>query len=168
MRILNATAFTITLFIFAQIANAQMNNKPFSFNGSPGGNVGISMGGRQAVLNKEFFDETPRNMIRSRDGRLLDVTVGPGHSAIVSYESGEFIPSFRGASDFRMNDGAAAGVFNAYFSPSHGGTGIPSFSSGSVSSTAISTWTAQIVGNGIPYSPGNTVDTWTTMVYSSY
>jgi hypothetical protein len=168
MKIIIPLALTVLFFAFSlpQTVHAQLNNKPFSFKGSPDGGVGMSLGGRQAILNKEIFGVTPKNLVRGFDGQLLDVTRGPGHSAIVSHEGGGFIPSYRGSSSFRANEDVSVGVFNSYFSPSQGSSATPVLAR-LTSSAVISTWTARVATGGTPvsYSPDSSVDAWTGMVH---
>lgn len=153
---------TFTFFATNNIAIAQQNNKPFSFN-TPNGSPGMSIGGKQAILNNEILGATPDNMVRDNSGVLLSVTKTKGGSAIVGYEGGSLIPSFRGSSFKGDNDSWSAGVFNTFFVP---------YSSDSYSSNAtlhtgaiISTWTGRIASNmPVSYLPSNSVDSWTGMV----
>ncbi|TVQ81841.1 MAG: hypothetical protein EA357_11590 [Micavibrio sp.] len=148
-------------------AQAQMNNQPFAFPNNAG-NIGISMGGKQAIIDHKLNDSTPRHLVRGADGNLLDVEKGPGGLAIVSTADGNTVPSFRGRS-FRDGDGTmAVGVFNAYFVPSQSNNNRFSLMQG-LSSAAINTWTARVISGGAPvsYLPNSTVDIWTGMVYTA-
>ncbi len=63
----------------------------------------------------------------------------------------------------------SAGVFNAYFAPSGGGSSSVVNSYGHVHSGAIvNTWTSRIVSGGEPVSflPGNPVDVWTGITHT--
>lgn len=163
---LATAAAIITIAAAAGSANAQISDRPFSFRNSPGG-LGMSPGGRQAIMNEQILGETPDNLLRWSDGRLLDVTRGSGNSAIVSrVEDGGFIPGYHGT-DFRSgNLNMQAGVFNSFFSPvyhydSYYTAG--NFQTGSV----ISAWVANVASGGMPFSyydNGNTVSSWTSFV----
>lgn len=151
-------------------AGAQMNNKPFTFNNSPSGGVGMSQGGRQAIINEELFDSTPENLQRGRDGRLVDVVEGPGNSAITfQHGTAASIPGFKGTGFRGDNELMNAGVFNAYFGPRHsatrfGGSSYAQFHSGAM----VSSWTTNVVsGVGLPpYYGNNPVDSWTVFINS--
>lgn len=162
--------FLLLLCGLGGAASAQMNNRPYAFKTITGG-VGMSMGGKQAILNQKIYGVSPENMVRAPDGVLLDVQKGPGGAAIVSTEGGGFIPSYRGTSFRGNNTDMAVGVFNSYFTPGvsdsgGGGSAYAHAHAGAV----ISTWTARVTSGGQPvsYLPGNTVDTWTGMVYTPY
>ena len=144
-------------------AQAQMDNQPYAF---PGGS-GISIGGKQAIMNQEINNLTPKNLVRGADGHLLDVTKGAGGIAITRTEDGAFVPSFRGSNSFRDDAGAmSVGVFNAYFVPKSYSSN-RYYTAQPLSSTAVSTWTARVISDGtlISYAPDSTVDIWTGMVY---
>lgn len=51
-------------------ALAQWNNQPYSYRG---GGAGMSTAYRQAIIDRELFGREPRNLVRSADGRLLEV-----------------------------------------------------------------------------------------------
>lgn len=53
-------------------ALAQWNNQPYSYRSS-GGGAGMSTAYRQAIIDRELFGREPRNLVRSGDGRLLEV-----------------------------------------------------------------------------------------------
>lgn len=158
------------LMMFALVpvtAEAQFNNKPFSFKGTADGSVGISIGGQQALLNKKILGSIPDNLVRSSTGQLLSLSRGPNHSAIVSFEGdGGFIPSFRGTSFRGSNTDLSAGVFNAFFSPSNGGGTSSHTQANLLSGNLVNTWTARVANDGAPISfrPSNSVDAWTGMV----
>ena len=74
-------------------AEAQLNNRPFSFGGgggfSGGGGIGMSTAGRQAILNQQLFGSTPDNILRSRFGlTLLNVTRGDNGLAVAPHDPG--------------------------------------------------------------------------------
>jgi hypothetical protein len=147
----------------SQDAQAQMNNRPFSFN-TPGGGVGMSAGGQQAILNKEILGVTPDNMVRSPSGSLLSVSKAEDGSAIVSFEGGSFIPSFRGSSFRGGNESWAAGVFNSFFETNSRDSGISSYARFQTGA-AISTWTGRVSsGTSVSFMPESPVDVWTGMV----
>ncbi|MCL4678678.1 MAG: hypothetical protein KJ017_08830 [Alphaproteobacteria bacterium] len=161
--------FTLVLGIgfCALPAQAQMNNKPFSFKGTPDGGVGMSMGGKQAILNQEIFGSTPKNMIRGADGQLLNLTMGEGRVAIVSNEGNSgFLPGFKGSSFRGDNPDMSYGVFNTFFSPRNN-DGISSSTLAALhTGSVISTWTARVAtgSEGISFLPSSSVDNWTAMV----
>lgn len=143
---------------------AQMDNRPYAF---PGGS-GISVGGKQAIMNRELNNLTPKNLVRDADGYLLDVTKGTDGIAVTRTEDGTFLPSFRGSNSFRESAGAmSVGVFNAYFVPKSYSNN-RYYTAQPVSSTSVSTWTARVISDGtlISYAPDSTVDIWTGMVYA--
>lgn len=153
----------LTFLAVENVAIAQLNNKPFSFN-TPNGSPGMSIGGKQAILNNETFGTIPDNMMRDANGTLLNITKGKGGSPIVSYEGGSVIPSFRGSSFRGDNDAWSAGVFNSFFVPRKSDSRISTqaqINTGAV----ISTWTGRIASNlPVSYLPSNSVDSWTGMV----
>ncbi|MEZ5918545.1 MAG: hypothetical protein R3D66_01015 [Alphaproteobacteria bacterium] len=151
------------LFLTATNVQAQMNNRPFSFN-TPSGGVGMSIGGQQAILNKQVFGVEPENMVRGPSGDLLSVTKGDGGVAIVSFEGGSFIPSFRGSSFRGENESWAAGVFNSFFEPTNRDSGLSSYAKFQTGA-AISTWTGRVSsGTPVSFMPQSPVDIWTGMV----
>lgn len=144
-------------------ALAQLNNKPFSFN-TPDGGVGMSMGGKQAILDREILGLTPDNLLRGPDGGLLDLSKGEGGAAIVRLQSGVFLPSYHGTSFRGDNEAWSAGVFNMFFEPDNADSFVSrhgQWQTGSV----ISTWTGRVTSDQpVSYTPENTVDVWTGMV----
>lgn len=175
-RISFISVFFVILLVVASstfVANAQLNNKPFSFKGTPDGGVGISSAGKQAIINYENFNIKPGTILRGNGGALLNVTEGLGSSVIVTPQgSSTIIPSYSGTSWKGNNESAmSAGSFNAYFiSGADSGSGSstilysPYYAS---SSDTVSTWTSRVATNGYPasYSPGSVVDKWTSMVF---
>lgn len=163
-----ALSFVTFLSAFALSAGggvtlAQLNNKPFSF-GTPNGGAGMSPGGKQAILNREIMGVSPDNMVRSPDGVLLSVTKEKGGSAIVSFESGSFIPSFRGSSFRGDNEMWSAGVFNTFFEPKNSDSVVSSYAWLQTGAT-INTWTGRVISDQpVSYAPANSVDIWTGMV----
>ena len=158
-----AVCFTTLL---ASESQAQMSNRPFSFNvGGPSG-AGMSTAGRQAVLQKELFGSTPSNLLRSQDGRLLIGPVrGPGRSAIVFSPSGESLPGFR--RDFRNGRaGLTAGAFNAFFVPRNTSSSVSFNRAAAASDDLVSTWTARTLSDtGVGYGAPSSVMVWTGSVY---
>jgi len=153
--------------IISSTAFTQMTNKPYSFNNGSGG--GMSVGGKQAILNEKIFGQTPDNLVRGPSGQLLDVTKGPGDSAIVSYQgNGAVIPGFKGA-DFRGGKAdMAAGAFNSFFTPSYNRTSYAAYSAQAYSQTGnvVSSWTSRAVNGPLMSSGSNAIEGWTGMVYS--
>lgn len=166
-RALILSALILSLGAFTSPAYAQMNNKPFSFKGTPDGGVGMSMGGRQAILNQEIFGATPKNMIRGADGQLLSLTVGEGRVAIVSNEGNSgFLPGYKGSSFRGDNPDMSYGVFNTFFSPRNR-DGISSSTLAALhTGSVISTWTARVAtgSDSVSFLPSSSVDNWTAMV----
>lgn len=166
-KILRTLALAGFLLAVPDAAFAQMNNRPYSFRLSPGGGVGMSIGGQQAILNDKLLGVQPKNLVRDQNGYLLDITKGPGSSAIVSsFGTGAPIPGFHGRSYTGDNPMMAVGVFNNYFIPSAAGSGC--CSSQEKSGTVINTWTARVVsgGIGVSYNNDSLVDVWTGQVFS--
>ncbi len=161
----------LTTASVAYVANAQLNNKPFSFKGTPDGSIGISAAGKQAIVNFENFNIKPKTLLRGPDGQLLNVTEGVGNSVIVTPQgSGEIWPTYKGTGYKGDNIGMSAGAFNAYFVPSlNGDSGSSVYFSPyyTSSSETVSTWTSRVASGGYPasYSPGSVVDKWTSMVF---
>lgn len=162
--------FSITTMIYSAAcasAHAQLiSNEPFSFRGAPGG-VGISIGGQQAILNKEIFNQHPDNMVRDPAGRLLSVTEGPGESAFVSYPgTGTFIPQFRTSWKSSRQLGAAI-AGNNYYQPAIFFSSADSIVA-APSGATVSTWTARVSSGDMPisYLQSNVIDNWTGQVFS--
>lgn len=147
--------------LFPTDSEAQMGSKPFSFGTSSGG-IGISIAGKQAIINKKLYGLTPKVLLRGGDGGLLTVQHGPGHSVIVTDSAGVILPGYRGRG---FNEGSSAGFFNAYFSGYHDGS-YPQYVEASATRLAIDSWTSSVIYGG-PSSIGtSSVDQWTSMVYA--
>lgn len=151
-------------------AYAQLDNKPFSFKNAPGGGVGMSIGGRQAIINEKLFDATPDNLQRAPDGSLVDVTEGPGNSAITfRHGTDSTIPGFKGSSFRGDNDLMQVGVFNPYFAPNFNSTTLPGIAYSHLYTTStINSWTGGVSPESHAFMSrgGNTVDRWTMFVSS--
>lgn len=167
---LGAVLIGIATLGVAPEAEAQWNNRPFSFNS--GGGVGMSFAGRQAILQQEILGLTPDNLRRGANGALVDVSEGPGSTAIVSGQVAPFIPgaAARGSS-FRRSPADGAGIFNPFFAPkSGGGSSTPSFLSSLRTSATIAAWTNMVsAGSGrgavvIYPGSGSSIDAWTAQV----
>lgn len=154
----------------AGTAYAQLDNKPFSFKNSPGGGVGMSVGGRQAIINEKLFDSTPHNLQRGPDGSLVTVTEGPGKSAIIFRDgTTSVIPGFRGTSFRGQNALMQVGVFNPYFASDFNSTTLPGVAySHFYTTSTINSWTSGVSPQALAFSPynGNPVDRWTIFVHS--
>ncbi len=161
-----AVAVAIAILTAAGSASAQMDNRPFSFRNSTGGS-GMSPGGKQAIIGEKILGETPDNLQRGPDGRLLDVTRGPGNSAITSLPGdGGYIPGYRGSGFRNGMSSMEAGVFNSYFMPLYSG-GVSSSYSDIQTATVIESWIANVLPAGATYSyldAGNSVNSWTAFV----
>jgi hypothetical protein len=154
----------------AYVANAQLDNKPFSFKGTPDGGIGISAAGKQAIINYENFNIKPSTLLKGSDGQLLSVTEGVGTSVIVTPQgSGEIFAAYKGASYKGDNSAMSAGAFNAYFVPSSDNSNSRSSYNQFVASSSetVSTWTSRVATGGYPasYSLGSVVDNWTSLVF---
>lgn len=140
-------------------ASAQMSNKPFSFSGG-GSSLGMSSAARQAILNQKLTGATPDNLIRGPNGALLEVTRGPGSTAVTRDQAGVAIPGFRGRGNVA---GGGVGLFNNFFYGSTGRrSGAYTFAS-RITGDAIAGWTGMVSGGRV-YSGGNSVDAWTSQV----
>lgn len=164
-RLYSSTSALVLVMLLAGTASAQLSNQPFSFKNANGG-LGMSVGGREAILNEKIQGIRPDNLVRAPNGELLEVQKGRDGSAFVSYPgTGQAIPQYRGTSYREFNPEIAAGVFNAY---SLGGfTGYVGNASVSAPSGAtVSTWTSRVTSGGMPisYTDGNVVDGWTGQV----
>jgi len=151
--------------VVAQPAAAQLQNNPYSFKYSPGG-VGMSVGGRQAILNDKLFDARPNVMLRDDAGGLLTLQRGPGDTAIVSVPGGNTIPGYHGR-DFRGDNGDSVGVgiFNAYFTPRRDRVG-GAYAVQADSADLVNSWTLRVISGGSAgYRADSPVDTWTAMVF---
>lgn len=132
----------------ASPADAQLNNRPYSFKNSPDGSIGMSRGGRQAIINEKLFGVTPDNLHRDASGSLVDIVRGPGRSAIAfRHGTAESLPFYKGSSFRGEYDLMQAGIFNSYFGPSYNSPdyygGRSGFGySGSSSSNTIDSWTS--------------------------
>lgn len=165
-------ALAVIAVIFATIGTAwaQLDNKPFSFRNSPTGGLGMSQGGKQAIINEKIFDSTPDNLQRGPNGELVDVIEGPGKSAIVFWHgTNSSIPGFHGT-DFRgENQLMQAGVFNAYFGTNNGSAGFDGYNYAQfVTAAMINSWTMTMIPGNVsaPYYGTNSVDSWTSFVNS--
>ncbi|NIA71789.1 hypothetical protein HBA54_24645 [Pelagibius litoralis] len=150
-------------------AEAQWNNKPFSFGG---GGAGMSFAGRQAILQQEILGLTPDNLRRGSNGALVDVSEGPGSTAIVNAQAAAFLPGAAGrGSSFRRSPADGAGVFNPFFAPKGGGgSSTPSFLTSLKTSATIASWTNMVTAGSsrgavvIYPGSGSSIDAWTAQV----
>lgn len=162
--ILATFAFLAALIAGPNAAEAQLSNRPFAF-GNPGGGVGISIGGRQAVLEKRFTGRTPSVLVRDRAGELVEVSRAPGSRAAIARRPGSStIPGFRRA-DWRLGQtGLSVGAFNGFFVPRSADSGYVPVQADS--GDVINTWTTRVVtGDGrVIYRHDSAVDLWTAQV----
>src|ERR1035437_428616 len=156
-------AMAVALALMAP-AGAQQNNRPFSFGNSSSG-MGMSTGGRQAILNQKIMNSAPDNLLRGPNGELVDVTRGPGNSAIVSFEGGGFIPEYHGTGFRGDNASMQAGIFNPYFIPRYAGSSYGEYDYSQFQTAAIiNAWVGAVAAGNMPaafYGAGNSVDFWT-------
>lgn len=167
MRPSRMIAMTLGAVLLGDVAMAQMQNRPFAFRNSGPGGVGMSVGGKQAILNQEFTGAQPEVLVRDASGQLLDVRRGRDGLAIVREPGGgNFIPGFRG-SGFRAGAvGMSVGAFNAFFVPRRGSN--LSFLPMQASSTeTVTVWTARVVtDSSVMSGRNNPVDIWTGYVFT--
>jgi hypothetical protein len=173
MKQLRIISFSLALFAVCQPASAQFNNKPFQFKNAPNG-IGMSYGGKQAIINEKIFDYRPDNMLRDNGGNLLSVEKTKGGSALVRYNgTNDIIPAYRGSSFNHDNYAMKVGVFNAFFTQDTGGS---SAARSAFLYSAVDSWTGRVASEGtlaehIYAGPGrDTVDAWTgqVLVLSGY
>lgn len=162
------TAVVVTGALAAAFpVDAQISNKPFAFKNSPGG-LGMSFGGKQAIINQKIEGITPENLLRAPDGSLLNVRKGPGNSAIVSQENGSVVPEYRGT-DFRGgNPYMEAGVFNPYFGAIYHDDSYYAYTDFQTAAV-IGAWVASVAAADMPvsyYDPANPITAWTFFVNS--
>ena len=158
-----AGMFLFAVLVLPNAATAQISNQPFSF-GSPSTGVGMSVAGKQAIINKKLFGSTPSVLLKSDDGRLLGLSNGPGSLPIVTSPGGEILAGYRGRRSYFGGDAWSAGTFNAFFAGARNGDSSTVLASSSGAS--IDSWTGPVLsGSGSAYGSGNSVDQWTDMVY---
>ncbi|WP_119165126.1 hypothetical protein [Algihabitans albus] len=146
----------------AMPAQAQLNNKPFSFN-TPDGGVGMSTAGRQAMILDQVFGIRPNDLVRDSLGALGTVEQSQGGSVVFRDASGRIIPGFRGRS--WRGPGDFAGSFNAFFAPGSG-DGFSGYRYATSAAGTIGGWTSQLDprGGGYIRVSGSPIDAWTSMV----
>ncbi len=158
------TALFCALLLSPLTAQAQLNQKPFSFN-TPNGSVGMSIGGKQAILNDGTFKIKPKNMLRVNNGSLLTVTRSKGNSALITTQGGDVIPAFKGSSHKGANTTWNAGSFNSFFSPKSFDGSASNYNNNIYTSAVVSTWTERVATqSAVSYVPNSSVETWTGMV----
>jgi hypothetical protein len=154
-------------------AEAQLNNKPFSFN-TPDGGPGMSFAAKQAIMNLQLYNATPDNIMRGPGGGLLTITRNDRADGvpIVTTESGEEIPGFRGRG---LDLGGLLLEPTTGIGSGDGGQLLLGF--GSSSGITVTTWTYRLVvattGGGYPSfgggygfgGSGQSINTWTAQVF---
>jgi hypothetical protein len=149
-----------SLSLFAADASAQMNNKPYSFKG--GSSLGMSSAARQAILNKKLTGATPDNIMRGADGSLIEISKGPGSTAVAIGSDGAVIPSYHGRGD--AFDGAV-GIFNPYFLGNSGQRSGSYSIASRLTGNAISGWTGMVTGSPVFLGGGtSSIDAWTSLI----
>lgn len=162
--------FNIGLVLLSgSIAYGQFNNKPFQFKSSDDGGVGMSAAAKQAILQKEIYNITPDNLVRSPGKEYVVIDQGAGNFVLARrVGSTVFLTDFKGTSFRDNNPDMAAGVFNSYFSAD----GVNSYGPVYVSiqsGETITTWTTRVaydgLGNGY-IGLGEPIDVWTAQASS--
>ena len=151
--------------VVAEPAVAQLQNTPFSFGPGPGGSVGMSVGGRQAIINEKLFGSTPSVILRDPSGQILDLREGPNDTAVVSVPGGNVIPGYRGR-DFRDGEPSiGVGIVNAFVLPRRDRIG-GAYAVQADSADLVNTWTLRVLsGGGAAVGSASSVDLWTAMVF---
>ena len=95
MKILRSGILALGLTVLGNTAvMAQSNNSPIAF-GVGGGNAGISLGHRQAILNSKLLGQRPNALVRGPSGGLLEID-RRGRNAFVRIPGdGAFLPGVR-------------------------------------------------------------------------
>jgi hypothetical protein len=153
-------AVAASFLIFAGNASAQMSSNPYSFGGGPA--LGMSNAARQAILNKKLTGVTPDHIMRGANGTLIEITKGPGNTAIARGADGVVIPGYHGRGGAVSGE---VGVFNPYFrgyTTQYNGTS--TFASG-ITSNSIAGWTSMVFG-GPGVAGGSSIDAWLSMIGS--
>lgn len=155
---LGLAVIAVSLPLVVADASAQMNNKPYSFKG--GSSLGMSAAARQAILNKKLTGATPDHIARGADGSLIEISKGPGSTAVARGQDGVAITGYHGRGD--AFDGAV-GIFNPYFlGNSEQRSGSVTFAS-RLTGNAISGWTSMVTG-GPTVIGGSSIDAWTSLI----
>lgn len=125
VRLMGAAAVATVLFLGgATNAHAQAGNLPYQ-----SGGVGLSFGGRQAILNAKLLNSRPKNLVRGSDGSLLDVSRRGSQAFLRSPETGAILP---GGSPRRgwatglgtgLGWGGMASAYGGALGYRHGGSG---------------------------------------------
>jgi len=166
--VLCALIVTALIPISTTVVDAQVSNRPFQFNTSGSSGLGMSIGGKQAILNQELFGATPRNLLRNQSGELVGVESGPRRVPIVTAPGGQFIPGFRRT--FRdRSPGLRVGVFNASFVPEARLSSNAALLFDDFSGANVDIWTVRVLSRGaagFAFRPGDPVTSWTGYVYA--
>lgn len=141
-------------------ATAQMNNQPYQGSIRSGG-FGMSLGHRQAIIDRELFGRTGNPLVRDQNGALLEIE-RRGAQAFVRSRDDAFLPADRLGSrsiGFGFNGQAASGVVIAPQGLIAGGSSLfwigmlgepgnqlpwSGVTAGSTYATPINSWIAQI------------------------
>lgn len=135
-------------------AAAQQMKRPIELGA---GGLGMSTAGKQAILNEQLRGETPDNLLKGPQGRLLEVREGGDGTAFVVEAAAPFLPGRRtfGLGGGLRGDGA-------------GGSGIGVVLPGSTGA-AVAGWTRQVyaAAGAMPLAAGgsSSIDQWTALVY---
>jgi hypothetical protein len=151
-------AVAASLLLYAGDASAQMSSQPFSFGG--GSSLGMSNAGRQAILNQKLTGATPDNILRGADGSLIEISQGPGSTAIARGADGVVIPGYHGRGGVVSG---GAGLFNPYFTGNASQYNASQTFASGITSNSIAGWTSMVFG-GAAVSGGSSIDAWMSMI----
>jgi hypothetical protein len=160
-------AFAVALAGAASQADAQWNNEPIQFGSGGRGEIGMSFGYRQMIIDNEITGIEPDNLVRNSAGILLDVVEGPGNLAIVRNQASGVAPM--GAAGFSIDGGSvglAYGVGGSFDGGDGGGIAL-----GGVydNASVIAGWVALAApesGGAFVPAGGSPIDMWVAQVAS--
>lgn len=164
LSIIAAPLMILALLAGATPADAQMDNRPFQFRNGPG----LSLAGRQAILDKELLGRVPDTIGRGPFGSLVIVRETEGGAAIAFDRAG--VPVVGGLTGSGWRDSrTAAGIFNPFFLPSRNGTTVRL---STLTTAPMDAWLTQVnlPGSGYPRpaTRASSIDTWTSLVHAAY
>jgi hypothetical protein len=159
-----AVCLLAAMSMAATSAEAQLNSRPFSFgsvvNGpiAGSGSAGMSMAGRQAIINEELTGARPRAILVDPSGNILSIERGPGNIAIARETPNSVIPQYRGS-------GLGFGFSGS--SPAYSGR---AYTIGGNYNPSIDIWVSMVGGGFSGMQPVSstsaTIDTWSSWVFA--